>query len=160
MLDDAIRQAARGAIESRFMLRDEELDSQLSKLAQSAASHQDADDFAKVAVRLRLACEHDLFERAHIVWMALKRAHQDIDNTQTPQLLKDLCQDLHLFMKDASVNLANQIGRYSEPLAPAFRGPDPLDAAWLRRLLRLAEERQLKAMESYVNSRRSSLRRR
>ena len=160
MLDDAIRQAARGAIESRFMLRDEQLEDQLAKLAQSAASTQTADDFAKVAVRLRLACEHDLFERAHIVWSSLQRAHQQLDNTRTPELLKDLCEDLHLYMKDASVNLANQIGRHSEPLAPAFRGPDPLDADWLRRLLRLAEERQLKAMEAYVNSRRPRLRRR
>lgn len=151
MLDDETREAARSAIESRFLLRDEQLDNQLAELASRASNLRTSDEFAQIDVRLRLACEHDLFERAHIVWNSLKRAHQDSRRRRSrgPELLMNCKDDLHVYMRDAAINLANRLAEHAAPLGPAFSGPNALDARWIGRLQRTAEERQARDMAAY-----------
>lgn len=157
MLDDKIREAARLAIQPRFELLDQTLDDQLDELTASARRLTRADELAHVGVKVRLVCEHDLNERAFAAWRAIRRAHEAMDHHRSDGLLKAIKSELHLYMADACVNLANRLADHADALAPTFSGSQPLDPAWLRRMQRLAEEKQMKEMEQYVSHLHRSL---
>ncbi len=150
MLKDAIREAARAAIQARFQLRDEVLIADLEKLASQARSIGSGDEMARIGVRVRLTCEHDLFERAHMVWTSLKRAHQDYGAPKSATLLDDFLTEAQRHMKDAGLNLASRLEQFSEPFSPLFSVRGGLDARWLSNLCRRAMERYAGDMETYV----------
>lgn len=158
MLKDAIREAARAAIQARFQLRDEVLIADLEKLASQARSIGSGDEMARIGVRVRLTCEHDLFERAHMVWNSLKRAHQDRGAPKSPTLMEDLMAESQHHMKQAGLNLAGSLERFSPSFAPLFVGRGGLDGRWLSGLCRRAIERYATNMEEYVAGVRWGLR--
>lgn len=151
MLKDAIREAARSAIQSRFQLRDEVLIADLEKLASQAEGITSGDDLARVGVRLRLACEHDLFDRAQMIWLGLKRAHQDHGAPKSPTLLEDLLAESQRHMKEAGLNLAARLEQFSASFKPLFASRSGLDARWLSSLCRRAIERYAADMEQYAS---------
>lgn len=157
MLTDKLREAARQAIQPRFDLLDEQLDERLDELAAQALRLTRADELAKVGVKVRLVCEQDLNERAFAAWRALRRVHENLDGHRSEGLQKQFKTELHRYMTDASVNLANHLADHGEALAPTFSGQQPLDPQWLRRQQRLAEEKQHKEIEAYVSRLHRSL---
>ncbi|MDJ0657190.1 MAG: hypothetical protein QNJ40_23725 [Xanthomonadales bacterium] len=150
MLSDAVRQTASQAIQARFALRDDVLKNELEQLAGKAIQLHDSEEIAKISVRLRLACEHDLFERAFIVWNNLKRAHEEHGGPKSATLLEDFLADARMFMKEASVNLANRLAEHVEEFGPIFTGPQALNAEWIAALRQRALERHHKEMEEHV----------
>ena len=157
MLTDQVREAARQSITPRFEILDEVLCERLARLASQAQSVTLADELASIGVNVRLACEHDLNERAFAAWRALKRNHQVLDGHSSTALRRSLRIELHIYMSDASINLANRLAEHAEALAPTFAGEQPLDVAWIKRQQRLAEEKQLKDIESYLQNLHRSL---
>ncbi len=151
MLKDVIREAARAAVQARFQLRDEVLIADLQKLAAQAETIAAGDDeMARISVRLRLACEHDLFERAQMIWLGLKRAHQEHGAPKSATLLDDLLAESHQLMKEAGLNLAARLEQFSTAFRPVIGSRGGLDARWLSNLCRRAMERYGADMEDYV----------
>jgi hypothetical protein len=150
MLSDAIRQQARTAIQSRFHLRDEVLHKELEQLAAKTIDRLDAEDVSKLNIRLRLICEHDLYERAFIIWNNLKKAHEECGGMKSNGLIQDFLIEARMHMQDASLNLADHLKKNSDALAPAFQGRGALNADWLASLRSRALERYTKDMEEYI----------
>jgi len=150
MLSDAIRQQARLAIQSRFQLRDEVLVKELDQLSSKRVDADDDDAVSKLNIRLRLLCEHDLFERAFIVWNNLRKAHEECGGSRSNELLSDFIKEARQYMEEATINLAGHLKRSSDVLAPAFAGRSAITAEWLAKLRRYALEKQSKDMEDYI----------
>ena len=150
MLKEAIRETARTAIQARFQLRDEVLLADLQRLSDQAEGIVSSDELVKIGVHLRLVCEHDLFERAHMVWASIKRAHQDHGAPKTSTLMNDIQNEAQIHMKEASLNLAGRLEKFADPFRPFFAGRRGLNARWLGRLCQRAIERYATDMEDYV----------
>ena len=152
MLSESTRVHAKQAIDARFRLRDDVLAEELQRLAAKAADETDIDEMSRMGVRLRSICEHDLFERAFIVWNNLKRAHQECGAVKAQGLMNDLVTEAQLHMKDTTVSLASHLRRHSAELRSAFQGQSGLDAAWLANLRNRAIEKYSRDIEAYVES--------
>ena len=152
MLSDSVRKQARAAIDARFRLRNEVLAKELEQLASKAADEPDVDEVNRLGIRLRLICEHDLFERAFIVWNNLKRAHEEFGAVKSQGLMRDFLLETRLHMKEATISLASHLSGHSEALARAFQGRSGLDAKWLGKLRDRSIEKYSHDMEEYINS--------
>jgi hypothetical protein len=152
MLSDSIREQARAAIAARFKLRDDVLVKELEQLASKAADETEVDEVNRLGIRLRLICEHDLFERAFIVWNNLKRAHEEFGAVKSQGLMVDFVTEARAHMKEATISLASHLSRHSDDLARAFKGRNGLDAKWLGKLRDRSIEKYSHDMEDYINS--------
>ena len=152
MLSESIREQARVAIDARFSLRDDVLIKELEQLASRAADEPDVDEVNRLGIRLRLICEHDLFERAFMVWNNLKRAHEEFGAVKSQGLMQDFLLESRVHMKEATISLASHLSSHSNELAQAFQGRMGLDAKWLGKLRDRAIEKHSRDIEEYINS--------
>lgn len=150
MLSDAIREQARTAIQSRFQLRNEVLAKELDQLAARPVDPMDSEEVSRLSIRVRLICEHDLFERAFIVWNNLKKSHEECGGVKSNGLIQEFLAEARLYMQEASLNLAEHLRKHSENLAPAFAGGGAISAEWLASLRSRALEKYTKDMEEYI----------
>ncbi len=151
MSNNGLEDKLDSAIASRFQIRDETLDKALEELAVRTRNNYDEDWPTALGIKLRLVCEQDLYERAYIVWQALRKDHESAGKVKTASLMKDFRASMRKHMQLASLNLANHLRKYSEDLEPAFTSKNALDAAWLARLRDRASERYAKDMNEYVS---------
>lgn len=152
MLSESVREQARVAIDARFSLRDDVLIKELEQLASRAADEPDVDEINRLGIRLRLICEHDLFERAFIVWNNLKRAHEEFGAVKSQGLMQDFLLESRVHMKEATISLASHLSSHSSELAQAFQGRMGLDAKWLGKLRDRAIEKHSRDIEDYISS--------
>lgn len=151
MLDELFQQKTDQAVASRFQLRDETLKKDLDDLVARTGSYADPQEREKLGVKLRLICERDLYERARMVWMSVKRAHEDGSGKKSSSLIEELLSEVQRHMKPASIHLANELASRSEELGPAFCGFGQLNADWVAKLRGRSVERVAKDIDEYVS---------
>ena len=152
MLSFSIREQASLAIRARFVLRDDVLAEELQQLVFKSEDETEIDEINRMGIRLRLICEHDLFERAFIVWNNLKRAHEESGAVKSKGLMQDFLTESRTHMKQATISLAGHLSGHAEALARAFQGPKGMDAKWLGKLRDRSIEKHSSDMEDYINS--------
>lgn len=151
MLTDSVREQAAQSIDARFQLRNEFLDEALDELALRGRRDYTGEEKNRVGVQLRLICEQDLFERANIVWDAVRKAHQARDGVRRSGLRDAILDELERRMRAAALNLAGRLRQHSRDFGPAFRGSQAINAEWLAALRQRAAEKQRQKIEDYIN---------
>ena len=149
MLPEDVIETARVEIENRFAARDETLVRDLKTIAAGAESGSRAE---RLGIDVRIAAERDLFERAAIVWSALRRCYRDRGRGRYPSLGPDLLLAMSQFMTEAGVNLASHLREHRDDLAPVFTGANPINAKWLKALRGRAIDRHAADVDRFVRS--------